>query len=53
MFIPIVLILLLVSFILALSSAAKVNEKPEVKDVKKSLDKSRVIFHDHTSASSS
>lgn len=49
MFITIVLILLVVSFVLALRSLKTVNEKPEVKDVKKSLDKHRVIYHSQSS----
>lgn len=49
MFIIIVLILLIVSFILALRSVKTVNEKPEVKDVKKSLDKDRIIYHSQSS----
>ena len=49
MFIIIVLLLLIVSFILALRSVKTVNEKPEVKDVKKSLDKDRIIYHSQSS----
>ena len=49
MFIIIVLILLIVSFLLALRSVKTVNEKPEVKDVKKSLDKDRIIYHSQSS----
>lgn len=51
MFIFIVLALFIVSFVLALRSIKTVNEKPGIKDVKKSLDKNRVIFHSHSSSS--
>lgn len=50
MFIQIVAILFIISFLLALRSLKSVNEKPEVEDVKKSLDKNRVIFHSHSSS---
>lgn len=52
MFLAIVIILFIVSFLLALKSLRTVNEKPEVKDVKKSLDKNKVIFQslDHSSS---
>lgn len=50
MFIQIVVVLLIISFLWALKSVKTVNEKPEVKDVKKSLDKNRVIFHSHSSS---
>lgn len=49
MFIIIVLILLLISFLLSLKSLKTLNEKPGIKDIKKSLDKHRVIFHSHSS----
>lgn len=48
MFIFIVLIILATSFILALKSLKTVDEKPEVSDVKKSLDKNKVIFKSHS-----
>lgn len=50
MFIQIVILLFIISFLLALRSLKFVNEKPEVGDVKKSLDKNRVIFHSHSSS---
>ena len=49
MFLTITLILLVISFILAVRSLKSVNEKPEVKDVKKSLDKHRIIYHSQSS----
>jgi len=49
MFFGIVFIIFIVSFILALRSLTTVNEKPEVKDVKKSLDKHRIIYHSQSS----
>jgi hypothetical protein len=45
MFIDITIILLIVSFVLAVKSARKLNDKPSIKDVKRSLDKDRVIYH--------
>jgi len=45
MFINITILLLMLSFFLAVGSARKINEKPSIKNVKKSLDKSRIIFH--------
>lgn len=51
MFLGVILILLVVSFLLALRSTRTVNQKPEVKDVKRSLDKDRVIYHGHSSSS--
>lgn len=50
MFIFVVLIIFIISFLLALKSARTINEKPETKDVKKSLDKDRVIFQSHSSS---
>ena len=44
MFLQIVIILALVSIFLAVRSLRKVDEKPEVKEVKRSLDKSRIVF---------
>ena len=49
MFLIIVLILFIISFFLAFRSLKTLNEKPEIKDVKKSLDKNRIIFHGHSS----
>lgn len=45
MFINITLFLFIISFILALKSARKINEKPSVKNVKKGLDKSKIIYN--------
>jgi hypothetical protein len=44
MFINITILLLILSLVLAIKSARKINEKPSVKNVKKSLDKDRIIF---------
>jgi uncharacterized membrane protein len=49
MFILILVVLFIISFVLALKSAKNVNEKPAIKDVKRSLDKDRVIFHSRSS----
>lgn len=49
MFVGIVLIILVVSFLLALRSLKTINEKPKLKDVKRSLDKDRIIFKSHSS----
>ncbi len=49
MIIPIILTILLISFILALYSLKSLNEKPGIKEVKKSLDKERVIYRGHSS----
>jgi len=49
MFTAIVVTLLAISFLLSLRSLKNVNEKPEVKDVKKSLDKHRIIYHSQSS----
>ncbi len=49
MIIVIVLVILLISFLLALYSLKNLNEKPGIKDVKKSLDKERVIYRGHSS----
>jgi hypothetical protein len=50
MFIAISISLLIVSFLLALRSLKTFNEKPDIKDVKKSLDKDRIIFQSHSSS---
>jgi hypothetical protein len=50
MFIFAVLIIFIVSFLLAIKSMRTINEKPETRDVKKSLDKDRVIFQGHASS---
>lgn len=49
MIIVVALVILLISFILALFSLKSLNEKPGIKDVKKSLDKERVIYRGHSS----
>ena len=49
MIIVIVLVILLISFLLALYSLKNLNEKPGIKDVKKSLDKERVIYRGYSS----
>ncbi|MEK7551304.1 MAG: hypothetical protein AAB532_01780 [Patescibacteria group bacterium] len=49
MIIVVTLVILLISFILALFSLKSLNEKPGIKDVKKSLDKERVIYRGHSS----
>lgn len=50
MFIKIVIVLFIISFLMALRSLKTVNEKPGTGHVKKSLDKDRVIFHSHSSS---
>ncbi len=45
MFVTITVLLFILSFILALRSAAKLGEKPSIKNVKKSIDKDKIIFH--------
>ncbi len=45
MFFYITLLLIIISFLGALKSARKINEKPLVKNVKKGLDKSKIIYH--------
>lgn len=49
MIIAIILVILLISFILALYSLESLNEKPGIKEIKKSLDKERVIYRGHSS----
>ncbi|MGA2911550.1 MAG: hypothetical protein ABSE17_02840 [Candidatus Levyibacteriota bacterium] len=51
MFWLIVLVLFIVSFLLALKSLQTLNEEPKIGFVKKSLDKSRIIYHSRTSSS--
>ena len=50
MFLQVVFVLFIISFLLALKSLGSVNEKPKVEDVKKNLDKNRVIFHSQSSS---
>lgn len=49
MIVIVVLVILVISFILALFSLKTLNEKPGIKEVKKSLDKERVIYRGHSS----
>ncbi len=35
---------------MAVKAASKLHEKPDVEDVKKSLDKSKIIFQGHSSS---
>lgn len=49
MIIVIILVILSLSFFLALYSLKSLNEKPGVKEIKKSLDKERVIYRGHSS----
>ena len=49
MFLIVIIILLIISFVLALKSMKGLNEKPGIKTVKRSLDKDRVIFHSRSS----
>lgn len=49
MFIQIVTVLFLISFLMALRSLKTVNEKPKIKEVKKSLDKNKIIYHSKSS----
>lgn len=51
MFLQIIIVLVVISILLAVRSLTKINEKPGIKEVKKSLDKSRIIFWaDHSSS---
>jgi hypothetical protein len=50
MFEETVIVLFIISFILALRASRRLMEKPSIKDVKKSLDKHRVIFRGHSSS---
>lgn len=49
MFLMAVTIIFILSFVLAVYSLKSLNEKPPIKDVKRSLDKHRIIFHGHSS----
>jgi hypothetical protein len=51
MFIFAIFILLIISFILALGSLKSINKKPGIKEIKKSLDKDRIIYHSRVSSS--
>ena len=51
MFWLIVLLLFVGSFLLALKSLMSLNEEPKIGYVKKSLDKSKIIYHSRTSSS--
>lgn len=50
MFLFAVAIILIISFLLSFRSLKTFDEKPEVGEVKKSLDKHRVIFKSHSSS---
>ena len=50
MFLTAIIIILAVSFLLSLGSLKSLDEKPKTTEVKKSLDKHRVIFQGHSSS---
>lgn len=50
MFLIALVIILIISFLLALKSLRTIDEKPGIGAVKKSLDKHRVIFKSHSSS---
>lgn len=50
MFILIVILLFIVSLLLSFRSLKTLNDKPGVGEVKKSLDKDRIIFKGHSSS---
>lgn len=50
MFIEIILVLFLISFLMALRSLKTINDKPGIKDVKKSLDKNKIIYRSQSSS---
>lgn len=45
MFVNILIFLFIISFLMAIRSARKLNEKPSVKSVKRSADKDKIIAH--------
>lgn len=49
LFFAVLVLLLIVSILLAMRSLKKINERPQIEEVKKSLDKHRIIFHGHSS----
>jgi hypothetical protein len=51
MFLQIVTILILISILLAIRSVSKIDEKPGTEEVKKSLDKSKIVFWGNHSSS--
>lgn len=51
MFLAIVFLLIIISFLMALRALRSLNENPKMGHVKKSLDKNRVIYHSRTSSS--
>jgi hypothetical protein len=51
MFLGIVVLLFIISFVLALRALKFLDEKPKMGHVKKSLDKNRVIYDSRTSSS--
>lgn len=50
MFYFVIIIIFIISLILALRSVRRLGDKPSIRDVKKSLDKDRVIFKGHSSS---
>lgn len=52
MFIYIVLIIAIVSFLLAVKSLRGLNAKPDVEHLRKKLNKHKVIFQSHSDSSS-
>lgn len=50
MFIFAVILIFIVSFILALRSVKTIGDKPKVTEVKKSIDKDRIVFQTHSSS---
>lgn len=50
MFIAISIFILIISFLLSFKSLKTINEKPEIKEVKKSLDKDRIIYQSRSSS---
>lgn len=53
LFIQIVILLLVISFVLALWSLRGINNKPNVEHLRKKLNKGRIIFQSHKSSSGS
>lgn len=52
MFVKVVIFIAIISVLLAVWSLRGLNAKPDVKTLKKKLDKGRVIFHSSSSDSS-
>jgi hypothetical protein len=51
MFLSVVIVLFIISFFLALRALRSLGEKPKIESVKRSLDKSKIIYHSRTSSS--